>query len=85
MYEIYPLGRMLSMGVTPELLGQRIREFRCSRDEQLVKFIHEQAMFYEFKGYGRTYLVFDVSDKADNEVPPIAAFFTLALTARRPL
>jgi hypothetical protein len=64
-----------------ELLEQRFREFRCKRDKQLERFIHEQALAYEKRGFGRTYLVFDISAETSQLIPPIAAFFTLAITA----
>jgi hypothetical protein len=81
MYEVHPLGHIMDMNVNMELLNRRIKGFRCSRDKQLENFIHDQAVFYESKGYGRTYLVFNISDLSQGGVPPIAAFFTLALTA----
>lgn len=80
-YRVHSLNRMIGHGTDMELLEQRLKEFRCSRDEQLEKFIHEQAVFFEKKGYGRTYLVLDISSDRLIGIPPIAAFFTLALTA----
>jgi hypothetical protein len=79
-YEVYPLGSLIEISTNTELLVQRIEEFRCVRDQQLESFLHDQAIRYERKGFGRTYLVFDVSSGKDH-VPPIAAFFTLAITA----
>jgi hypothetical protein len=80
-YEIHPLGLMMGQGIDRELLDSRLKGFLCKRDTQLERFIHEQAVIYEQRGFGRTYLVFDPSVGADNSIPSLAAFFTLAITA----
>jgi hypothetical protein len=80
-YEVFSLGSLARNKGDRELLEGRLGEFCCARDEQLEKFIRSQAFFYESKGYGRTYLVFDTGDEDPDTFPPIAAFFTLALTA----
>jgi hypothetical protein len=80
-YAIQPLGDFLKLGTNQELLGQKLGEFCCTRDSQLEKFIHTQAEVYEKKGFGRTYLIFDLTAKQQLPIPPIAAFFTLAITA----
>jgi hypothetical protein len=79
-YFIQSLGELLDSNVDQELLDQKLGEFCCVRDSQLEKFIHRLAVVYEKKGFGRTYLVFDSSFK-EQPVPPIAAFFTLAIAA----
>ena len=79
-YEVYPLGQLMD-ATKPELLAQRLREFRCVRDTQLEQFIHEYATVYEKKGFGRTYLVFDASAGSEATGEQIAAFFTLGITA----
>jgi hypothetical protein len=80
-YTITPLGALLDSGFDTELLERRFKEFRCVRDEQLQSFARNHAIFYEVKGYGRTYLVFDTTEDVADSIPGIAAFFTLALTA----
>jgi hypothetical protein len=80
-YAVAPLGELIDDGFDVKLLGNRLREFRCVRDEQLESFVHDLALLYETKGYGRTYLVFDTANEAQGEIPAIVAFFTLALTA----
>jgi hypothetical protein len=80
-YAVAPLGELIDDGFDVGLLENRLKGFRCVRDEQLESFAHDLALFYEAKGYGRTYLVFDTTDEARDEIPAIVAFFTLALTA----
>jgi hypothetical protein len=80
-YAVVPLGELIDDGFDVELLENRLKGFRCVRDEQLESFAHNLALFYEAKGYGRTYLVFDTNNETQNEIPAIVAFFTLALTA----
>jgi hypothetical protein len=80
-YEVYPIGWIIDSGYSPELLEQRLKEFCCSRDKQLESFIQNRAIFFETKGLSRTYLIFDTTATGSNKVPPIAAFFTLALTS----
>jgi hypothetical protein len=80
-YEVHSLGLLIESKEDAKLLGKQLREFRCSRDVRLEKFIHEQAIIYENKGFGRTYLIYDVSSGDLDTLPSIAAFFTLAITA----
>jgi hypothetical protein len=80
-YEVHPLGLLTETSEDVKLLGLRLGEFRCSRDPQLERFIHKQAVPYESKGFGRTYLIFDTSSGHESGSEPIAAFFTLAITA----
>lgn len=80
-YEIVPLKSLIKTRKDKELLVIQLRGFSCSRDSQLEKYIHEQAIPYEIKGLSRTYLVYDVSKAAFVAAPSIAAFFTLAITA----
>jgi hypothetical protein len=80
-YRILSLGGVIEHGTDRELLDQRLTEFHCKRDKQLERFLHGQAISYENKGFGRTYLVFDISTDTLQLIPPIAAFFTLAITA----
>lgn len=80
-YEVHSLSVLLSDKKAEELFEHRLKEFRCSRDPQLERFIHEQAIIYEKKGFGRTYLVFDTSSGYENRIEPIAAFFTITITA----
>jgi hypothetical protein len=49
-YQALSLGRIIDSGANRELLEQRLKEFRCERDEQLARFIHNQAAVYEKKG-----------------------------------
>jgi hypothetical protein len=79
-YFIQSLGELLSNDISQELLDQKLGEFCCTRDSQLEKFIHSLPVVYEKKGFGRTYLVFDLA-YGGQPIPPIAAFFTLAITA----
>jgi hypothetical protein len=80
-YAVVPLGELIDDGFDVKLLENRLRGFRCVRDEQLESFAHDLALFYEAKGYGRTYLVLDTTNESQSEIPAIVAFFTLALTA----
>jgi hypothetical protein len=80
-YAVVPLGELIDDGFDVKLLESRLQEFHCVRDKQLESFVHDLALFYEAKGYGRTYLVFDTVNEAQDEIPAIVAFFTLALTA----
>ncbi|MDR1185459.1 MAG: hypothetical protein LBK67_11785 [Coriobacteriales bacterium] len=80
-YVIQPLSDFLKPDTNQELLDQKLGEFCCARDIQLKKFIHTQAVNYEKKGFSRTYLVFDLTAEQQLSIPPIAAFFTLAITA----
>lgn len=80
-YEIIPIGALMADKSEVELLGLRLKEFICSRDKQLNDFIHNKAIGYEIKGFSRTYLVVDTSVDLTSGFRPIAAFFTLAITA----
>jgi hypothetical protein len=80
-YEVHSLGLLAGSEEDARLLEMQLREFRCFRDTQLEAFIHEQAIVYESKGFGRTYLIYDMSNDDPTVLPPIAAFFTLSITA----
>ena len=81
LYVIQQLGSLLNPIIDQKLLGQRLGEFQCYRDVQLEEFLHSRAVVFEAKGFSRTYLVLDTVTSRGGEMPPIAAFFTLAITA----
>ncbi|MDR1014088.1 MAG: hypothetical protein LBL86_03805 [Coriobacteriales bacterium] len=54
-YFVQQLGNLLTYNIRQELLETKLREFSCARDKQLEKFIHEQAIIYERRGFSRTY------------------------------
>jgi hypothetical protein len=80
-YQVLSLGGILDYGTDRDFLEQQLKGFLCSRDKQLEDFIHNKALIYESKGFSRTYLVLDNSSETMGGFPPIAAFFTLAITA----
>lgn len=80
-YKIAPISAMMGSKDDMELLCLRIKGFHCYRDKNLEDFIHEKAIVYETKGFSRTYLVIDTSKSTPESNNPIAAFFTLAITA----
>lgn len=80
-YEVHPISQALGTAHSIKLLERRLGEFVCSRDKQLEEFIRNKALNYEIKGFSRTYLVVDTVAAVTEVAPPIAAFFTLAITA----
>jgi hypothetical protein len=80
-YEIIPISALMTNKGEAGLLELRLKEFVCLRDRQLEDFIHNKAIGYEAKGFSRTYLVADTSVEPSSGFRPIAAFFTLAITA----
>jgi len=80
-YVIQQLGSMLNPKINQKLLEQRLKEFCCSRDTQLEDFIHNKAIAYEAKGFSRIFIILDTATSKENEMPKIAAFFALAITA----
>ena len=80
-YQVLSLSGIIDRTKDRKLLEQRLGEFLCSRDKQLENFIHSKALVYESKGFSRTYLVIDFSGEPQYGFQPIAAFFTLAITA----
>jgi hypothetical protein len=61
----------------PMLLERKIGEFSCTRDTDVESFLKKDAIRYEREGYGRTYIYTTYED----ELPKIAAFFTVAITS----
>jgi hypothetical protein len=61
----------------PKLLDQKIGEFSCTRDNDVERFLKNDAIRYEREGYGRTYLY----SIYENGIARIVAFFTVAITS----
>jgi hypothetical protein len=80
-YQVCSLGSFLEVSSVLELLAAVLRKFHCLRDRQLEDFTHNRATTYEAKDFSRTYLILDTSSGAVDEFLPVAAFFTLAITA----
>ena len=71
-----PLQEQMKL-VAPEILNRKIEEFSCLKDLDVEAFLKKTAIYYERKGLSRTYLYIVES----NIAKPIAAYFSLAITA----
>ena len=60
----------------PEELDRMLAGFFCSLDRNVESFLKKNALLYERKGFGRSYLYI-----TDEPIPRIAAFFSVAITS----
>jgi hypothetical protein len=71
------LREILLSGYSQELLEKQLGEFRCSRDGDIEKFIHEKAIEWERLGMSRTFLYREGAGKDTR----LVAYITLAITS----
>lgn len=64
-----------------EEIKRHLRGYRCSRDRDVETYLQRYAYTNERNGTSRTYLVIDYDKYNGENLPPIVAYFTLAITS----